>query len=343
MNLGEKLAALRKSAGLTQAQLGEQLNLSAQAISKWENNLAEPDISTLKKLSSIYNIPLAQLLEGDASGEEPTANGEPVAFRLRLVGLKNESTLAAVKALKDSTGCSLSDALDIVKNPGVIMYGSEAECKELGEKLDASPINTVCEPCMTDCQIGICTECNKSVNVSTAALAMGHLTCRSCQEKAKAFNRIQKEEAVRDTKKIFIFANVTAGIPALLWIILGFCVGVGENVFLGLLTIFGIAYALFACIFQLWYVGPVRWLFTRPARLHTGWLKICFADLAFLLIVNFILYAIGALVILLITVASALIGAALSLFLFPFSMRNRIKNLKERNTKDTGILDEIAV
>ena len=40
MTLGKKLSSYRKIAGLTQQQLGEHLNLSAQAISKWENDLA---------------------------------------------------------------------------------------------------------------------------------------------------------------------------------------------------------------------------------------------------------------------------------------------------------------
>jgi transcriptional regulator with XRE-family HTH domain len=58
MSLGRKLANYRKLAGFTQQQLGEALNLSPQAISKWENDLAEPDLATLRALSELYKIPI---------------------------------------------------------------------------------------------------------------------------------------------------------------------------------------------------------------------------------------------------------------------------------------------
>ena len=62
MSYGQKLSQLRKRAGLTQAELGEKLNISPQAVSKWENDLSEPDIASLKKLSEIFGISLDLLL-----------------------------------------------------------------------------------------------------------------------------------------------------------------------------------------------------------------------------------------------------------------------------------------
>ncbi len=63
MTLGKKLSNYRKLAGLTQQQLGEKLNISPQAISKWEHDLAEPDLSTLRALSKLYNISIVELIE----------------------------------------------------------------------------------------------------------------------------------------------------------------------------------------------------------------------------------------------------------------------------------------
>ena len=54
--LGKKLAKYRRDAGYTQHQLGELLNVSAQAVSKWENDQAEPDLHTLRRLCLIYKI-----------------------------------------------------------------------------------------------------------------------------------------------------------------------------------------------------------------------------------------------------------------------------------------------
>ena len=53
MNYGQKIAELRKGKGLTQSELGLKLNITAQAVSKWENNLSEPDIDSIKRMCEI--------------------------------------------------------------------------------------------------------------------------------------------------------------------------------------------------------------------------------------------------------------------------------------------------
>lgn len=71
MSLGKKLAGYRKLAGLTQQQLGEELNLSPQAISKWENDLAEPDLATLRILSELYKVPIGEMIDPNIGVSEP--------------------------------------------------------------------------------------------------------------------------------------------------------------------------------------------------------------------------------------------------------------------------------
>ena len=58
MKLEEKLVALRKEKGLTQLQLAEMLNVSRQAVSRWEGGLAVPSLENLKYLGNLYNVPL---------------------------------------------------------------------------------------------------------------------------------------------------------------------------------------------------------------------------------------------------------------------------------------------
>lgn len=85
MTLGKKLSSYRKIAGLTQQQLGEHLNLSAQAISKWENDLAEPDLSALRALAELYKVSVDELLDLDATSidiagaEQAEENETPAA------------------------------------------------------------------------------------------------------------------------------------------------------------------------------------------------------------------------------------------------------------------------
>ncbi|HBP44124.1 MAG TPA: hypothetical protein DD621_05645 [Clostridiales bacterium] len=65
MNLGEKITELRKHNNLTQEQLGKELNISAQAVSKWERNLSEPDLYAIKAMSNIFNISIDALINND--------------------------------------------------------------------------------------------------------------------------------------------------------------------------------------------------------------------------------------------------------------------------------------
>ena len=62
MNYGQKIAELRKSNNLTQAELGAKLNITAQAVSKWENNLSEPDIDSIRRMCEMFNISVDEFL-----------------------------------------------------------------------------------------------------------------------------------------------------------------------------------------------------------------------------------------------------------------------------------------
>ena len=72
MTLGKKLAVCRREFGITQQQLGDLLAVSAQAVSKWENDQAEPDLQTLRRLCIIYKIKMDDLF-GDESAAVPAA------------------------------------------------------------------------------------------------------------------------------------------------------------------------------------------------------------------------------------------------------------------------------
>ena len=64
MTLGEKLVHLRKELGLSQLEAAEKLNVSRQAISRWEVGAAVPSVDNLKYLSELYGVPVDVLLDG---------------------------------------------------------------------------------------------------------------------------------------------------------------------------------------------------------------------------------------------------------------------------------------
>ena len=59
---GQRFARLRKNLGFKQDDIAEKVNISAQAVSKWENDISAPDISTLPILADILNVSLDELL-----------------------------------------------------------------------------------------------------------------------------------------------------------------------------------------------------------------------------------------------------------------------------------------
>ena len=60
MKLCEKLYELRRAAGLSQEELAERLSVSRQAVSKWENGAAQPELS---KLIDAHAVETAELHE----------------------------------------------------------------------------------------------------------------------------------------------------------------------------------------------------------------------------------------------------------------------------------------
>lgn len=62
MNLSEKIVMHRKSAGLSQEELAEKLNLSRQAVSRWESGTAMPDAGNILQLSKLFGVTADYLL-----------------------------------------------------------------------------------------------------------------------------------------------------------------------------------------------------------------------------------------------------------------------------------------
>lgn len=63
MNIGNKIRELRKQRGLTQEQLAESIGISFQAVSKWENNIALPDITLAPALASYFGVSMDELFD----------------------------------------------------------------------------------------------------------------------------------------------------------------------------------------------------------------------------------------------------------------------------------------
>ncbi len=77
--LGKRIIANRKRIGLTQDKLAEQLGVTAQAVSKWENDQSCPDITMLPRLAEIFGISTDTLLGMGKGGENPVLEAEVIS------------------------------------------------------------------------------------------------------------------------------------------------------------------------------------------------------------------------------------------------------------------------
>ncbi len=82
--LGERLSAARKGKGLTQDEFARMLDVTPQAVSKWENDQSCPDILLLPKISSILGIGIEELLTGEAKESLPKKEKPTVTDSSRL-------------------------------------------------------------------------------------------------------------------------------------------------------------------------------------------------------------------------------------------------------------------
>ena len=85
MSIGERIAELREKENMSQGELAEALEVTRQAVSKWENDLSCPDTLNL--------IRLAEVLDSDV---EYLATGRKMVFRRPPVVLKSVETVEKV-------------------------------------------------------------------------------------------------------------------------------------------------------------------------------------------------------------------------------------------------------
>ena len=106
--LSEKLYQLRRSRGLSQEQLAEQLNVSRQAVSKWESGASMPESEKLLAISRFFGVTLDELMGEeqermpDAGPAEKRPSGRSGTLGLILDVYKRQGQLHRLSALGQS-------------------------------------------------------------------------------------------------------------------------------------------------------------------------------------------------------------------------------------------------
>jgi len=86
MTLGEKLKDIRKRFGLSQEQLAEIMNVSRQAITKWETDKGMPDVMNLQELAKVFGVTVDYFLndEGTAAVKTMTKDLDKTKYKSKL-------------------------------------------------------------------------------------------------------------------------------------------------------------------------------------------------------------------------------------------------------------------
>ena len=77
MSVGERITELRKAAGMSQLDISRALDISRQAVSKWENDTSSPDVMNLIKLADLLDTDVEYL----ATGRRTYGRRPPVVIR----------------------------------------------------------------------------------------------------------------------------------------------------------------------------------------------------------------------------------------------------------------------
>ena len=93
MSIGERIISLRNEQNISQGQIAKALNVSRQAVSKWENDLSSPDTLNLIRLADLLNTDVEYLATGKSLPTSPS----PAPIVVNLV--KHEDRVVEVEKI----------------------------------------------------------------------------------------------------------------------------------------------------------------------------------------------------------------------------------------------------
>lgn len=101
--LGRRIARLRLARTATQERLAKELNVSPQAVSKWENDINYPDISLLPDLARFLGVSVDELLSGASASAQETAAAQESAAEKSTAEVVSVAADESAEIVEEST------------------------------------------------------------------------------------------------------------------------------------------------------------------------------------------------------------------------------------------------
>lgn len=121
--IGKFILKIRQDNNLSQTKFADRLNVTFQAVSKWENGRGIPDIEMLKKISEEFNVSIDEIIKGN---KQTKKKNYILIIILLLIGIciyicfKNNSKLVVSSITSDKENFSITGVLAIVNNKTTI-------------------------------------------------------------------------------------------------------------------------------------------------------------------------------------------------------------------------------
>lgn len=108
--LGRRIARLRLARTATQERLAKELNVSPQAVSKWENDINYPDISLLPDLARFLGVSVDELLSGASASAQESAAARERAAEVVSVADDEPTEIVEESAEQDNQGIAVQSS-----------------------------------------------------------------------------------------------------------------------------------------------------------------------------------------------------------------------------------------
>lgn len=128
MILADKIARLRKKNGWSQEELAEKMNVSRQAVSKWESAQTVPDLEKILMLGNLFGVTTDYLLKDEIESEEFTSGEEPAVRRLTLAEANEYLALRKTASVR----MAVATFLCILSVIPLLILGAMAEIPSYG-------------------------------------------------------------------------------------------------------------------------------------------------------------------------------------------------------------------
>ena len=116
LKISENIAALRKQAGITQEDLANRLNVSNQAVSKWEAGKCYPDIEVLPELATFFEVSIDELLLGECRIKTKLYDETKDPLVLRAIKIAQDKKYISTSILQRSLKIGYNTAKRVIED-----------------------------------------------------------------------------------------------------------------------------------------------------------------------------------------------------------------------------------